>query len=105
MTLSLCLLTGVTAVGAPSASAVGSSACRYPVGGLKGDVAFNGVNYRTGPGTRYASKAQLYKGDDLRPTCSRGDWLYAKLTRRSKGGLPAGTRGWVRIDMLKLIVG
>ncbi|WP_107382758.1 SH3 domain-containing protein [Streptomyces agglomeratus] len=65
----------------------------------------NGVNYRTGPGTGYSSKGFLYSGDDLRVYCGKGDWYYTKLIYRSKSGLPAGTYGWIRSDMLLQLAG
>ncbi|MDI1453036.1 hypothetical protein NHG22_04285 [Streptomyces sp. ATE26] len=54
------LLTAVTllagaAVAAPAASAVGSSACHYNVTRETSRVTVDGVNFRTGLGTGYAS--------------------------------------------------
>ncbi|MEU9167717.1 hypothetical protein AB0D34_07970 [Streptomyces sp. NPDC048420] len=67
----------------------------------------NGARFRTGPGTSYSAKGSLYKSDRLRDYCTRasGDylWFYAKLTKKSAGGLPAGTYGWIRIDMMRTL--
>lgn len=65
----------------------------------------NGWNYRTGPGTTYASKGYLYRGDKLTVLCSRGNWDYSQLAQRSKSGIPKGTRGWVRDDGLYQLAG
>ncbi|MFF2206347.1 hypothetical protein [Streptomyces sp. NPDC058145] len=98
------LLAGAAAVAAPTASAVGSSACHYNVTRETSTVTVNGVNFRTGPGTGYASKGLLYKGDTYVAYCGvrKGTaahpqaWLYTKLSHRSKSGLASGTWGWVR---------
>nr|WP_256098664.1 hypothetical protein [Streptomyces agglomeratus] len=47
----------------------------------------------------------MYSGDDLRVYCGKGDWYYTKLIYRSKSGLPAGTYGWIRSDMLLQLAG
>ncbi|MET9461079.1 hypothetical protein ABZY05_39555 [Streptomyces canus] len=101
--LSVSLLTGAAVALAPSASAVGSSACTVNFPDDNGTVSTNGVNYRSGPGTSYSSKGLVYKGDRVREYCltSRGGklWYYTKLLKKSQGGLPAGTYGWLRADM------
>jgi len=104
LTTAVTLLVGVAAVAAPNASAVGSSACRYHITRQTSTITTNGVNIRTGPGTGYASKGLLYKGDTFVATCGvlKGPknhpkaWMYSKLLHRSKSGLPAGTWGWIR---------
>ncbi|MEU0027410.1 SH3 domain-containing protein [Streptomyces sp. NPDC006335] len=91
---------------APTASAVGSSACTVNTPDGDDVVTVNGANFRTGPGTSYSVKGSLYKGDRLRDYCTRAGsdgylWFYAKLTQKSAGGLPSGTYGWIRIDMMR----
>jgi uncharacterized protein YraI len=103
--VSASLLAGAALAMAPAASAVGSSACSYNLADHNAEVAYNGVNYRTGPGTGYSSKGYLYSGDDLRVYCGKGDWYYTKLIYRSRSGLPAGTYGWIRSDMLLQLAG
>lgn len=104
LTTAVTLLVGAAAMAAPSASAVGSSACRYHITPATSTVTASGVNFRTGPGTGYAAKGLLYKGDTFVASCGvlkgpvehRQAWIYAKLLHRSKSGLAAGTWGWVR---------
>lgn len=104
LTAAIAALFGGALAMAPTASAVGSSACRYHVTPDTSTVIVNGVNFRTGPGTGYASKGLLYKGDTFIASCGvlkgsvkhRQAWVYATLPHRSKSGLSAGTRGWVR---------
>ncbi|WP_329020482.1 SH3 domain-containing protein [Streptomyces sp. NBC_01601] len=107
VTLSASLLAGTAAALAPAASAatLGSSACSYNITDHDATVGYNGVNYRSGPGTSYASKGFLYSGDDLRVYCGKSGWYYTKLISRSKSGLPAGTYGWIRKDMLLQLAG
>ncbi|MEO3976784.1 SH3 domain-containing protein [Streptomyces sp. CAU 1734] len=95
--LSVSLLTGGALVLAPSASA-DSNCSTYD----QGAEAKNGINFRTGPSTSYASKGLLYKADRLALYCKSGSWYKAKLVKRSKSGLKAGTTGWVRQDMIRL---
>lgn len=95
--LSVSLLAGGAAVLAPTASA--ASDCASYDQGAEADG--NGINFRTGPSTSYASKGRLYNADQLGLYCKSGSWYKAKLIKRSKGGLPAGTYGWIRQDMLK----
>lgn len=105
LTTAVTLLVGAAAMAAPNASAVGSSACRYNITRATSTVTASAVNFRTGPGTGYAAKGMLYKGDKfiascgvLKGTAAKGydAWMYAKLSHRSKSGLAAGTWGWVR---------
>ncbi|MBQ0890702.1 SH3 domain-containing protein [Streptomyces sp. RM72] len=103
--LSVSLLAGGAAALAPAASAASASTCTYNIADHNAVVGYNGVNYRTGPGTGYTSKGFLYSGDDLRIYCGKGDWYYSKLIYRSKSGLSAGTYGWIRKDMLVNLAG
>ena len=103
--LSVSLLGGTAAALAPAASAAGSSACTYNITDHNAIVGYNGVNYRTGPGTSYSSKGFLYNGDDLRVYCGKSDWYYTKLIYRSKSGLSAGTYGWIRKHMRLQLAG
>ncbi|MFE1190086.1 hypothetical protein [[Kitasatospora] papulosa] len=64
--LSVSLLAGTAAVLAPTASAASASTCTYNVADHDARVDGNGVNYRTGPSTGYASKGFLYDNDRLR---------------------------------------
>lgn len=96
--LSVSLLTGGAAVLAPAASAAGSDCSTYDQGA---EVDGNGINFRSGPSTSYASKGLVYNKDQLALYCKSGSWYKAKLAKRSKGGLKAGTAGWIRQDMIK----
>lgn len=100
LTAAAALLTSGALVAAPSASAVGSSACRFHITLERHKVLVDGLNFRTGPGTNYLAKGLLYKGDKYVPKCgvrtNNKAWSYVKLTQRSKSGLKAGTWGWVR---------
>ncbi|WP_328689928.1 SH3 domain-containing protein [Streptomyces sp. NBC_01390] len=97
----LSVTAALTVTTAPAAHAVGeTSKCTVNWSNFGATVAKNGWNYRTGPGTTYASKGYLYRGDKLTVLCSRGNWDYSQLTQRSKSGIPKGTRGWVREDGL-----
>jgi uncharacterized protein YraI len=101
--LSVSLLTGAAVALAPSASAVGSSACTVNTPDGDGTVNTNGANYRSGPGTSYSSKGLVYRGDRVRSYCVKSTdgklWYYTKLLKKSQGGLPAGTYGWLRADL------
>ncbi|MET8605564.1 SH3 domain-containing protein [Streptomyces rubiginosohelvolus] len=103
--LSTSLLAGGAAALAPTASAAGSASCSYNIADHNAVADGNGINYRTGPSTSYASKGFLYDGDDLRVYCGKGTWYYTKLIHRSKSGMAKGTYGWVRSDMLLQLAG
>jgi len=91
----------LTVTAAPAAQAAGENRlCTKNWPNYPAEVAKNAWNYRTGPGTGYASKGYLYRGDDLKVFCSRGNWNFAALTHRSKSGIPKGTKGWIRNDGL-----
>jgi uncharacterized protein YraI len=86
----------LTLTSATSASAASEpSTCTTRFADHPGKIIANAFNYRTGPGTRYASKGFLYRGDKIKLRCARGDWYYGTLTARSKSGLKAGTSGWL----------
>lgn len=104
--LALAAAATLTVTTAPAAHAVGEhSKCTTNWSNFGATVAKNGWNYRTGPGTTYASKGYLYRGDKLTVLCSRGNWDYSQLAQRSKSGIPKGTRGWVRDDGLYQLAG
>ncbi|WP_331752279.1 SH3 domain-containing protein [Streptomyces sp. NBC_00829] len=58
-------------------------------------VTGNGVNFRRGAGTAYGAIGSLYRYDQGRRIGSHGAWIRLRLTSKSKGGLPAGSTGWV----------
>ncbi|MFF4346395.1 SH3 domain-containing protein [Streptomyces sp. NPDC001530] len=100
----MALAPGATA----ATAAVGSSACNGHYG--NGDsralkVTASGVNLRTGPATSYGSKGLLNKGDTASGVCwktkSGRTWLYVKLSKKTKSGLPKGTYGWVYSSYVK----
>jgi uncharacterized protein YgiM (DUF1202 family) len=96
----------LTVAAAPAADAVGeSSKCTINWTNFPATVGKNGWNLRTGPSSAYVSRGLLYRGDRVTVLCSRGAWNYTQLPRRSKSGLPAGTRGWVREDGLVSLAG
>ena len=90
---------------APTVSAASSRTCTYNLTDFTATVDGDGVNYRTGPSTRYTAKGRLYDGDRLRIYCGKGNWYYSSLAKRSAGGLAKGTVGWVRSDMLYQLAG
>lgn len=96
----------LTVAGAPAAHAVGEhSKCTVNWPDFGATVSKNAWNLRTGPSTAYASRGYLYRGDRLTVLCSRGNWDYTQLTRRSASGLAKGTKGWVRQDGLVRLAG
>lgn len=103
--LSAALMAGGATALAPAASAATASSCTYNLADHNAQVDGNGINYRSGPGTSYASKGYLYDGDDLRIYCGKGAWYYGKLISRSKSGMAANTYGWIRSDMLLSLAG
>lgn len=98
VTLSASLLAGGALAIAPSASAASDCSTYDQSAGVDG----NGINFRTGAGTSYASKGMLYSKDTLGIYCQKNGWYYAKLKKKSSSGLKAGTAGWIRKDMVKL---
>ncbi|WFB08894.1 SH3 domain-containing protein [Streptomyces sp. LX-29] len=102
MAVSVALSFGGVVAMAPTASAVNSSACRFNSPDVNVKVDSTGARLRSGPGKRYASKGVLTKGDSFRYWCRTGgmkdydkSWSYGKILKRTKSGIPAGTRGWV----------
>ncbi|MEU9790581.1 SH3 domain-containing protein [Streptomyces sparsogenes] len=100
--LTASLLLGGSMALAPTASAVGSSACRFNSPDVNFKVRTSGATFRTGPGKRYHVIGTLYRGDSFRYYCRTGglkdfrkSWSYGKLLKRSRSGIPAGTKGWV----------
>lgn len=55
----------------------------------------NGVNFRTGPGTGYASKGLLYKNDWGKKVATKGSWIKLQLGKKSRSGLAKNSTGWV----------
>ncbi|MCX4682127.1 SH3 domain-containing protein [Streptomyces sp. NBC_01433] len=100
--IALSATAGLAVVTAPAAHAVGeNSKCTVNWShGEAGTVSKNGWNLRTGPTTGYVSRGVLYRGDTVKLLCSRGNWDYTELSKRSKSGMAKGTRGWVRSDGL-----
>ncbi|MGW0538313.1 SH3 domain-containing protein [Streptomyces sp. NPDC003032] len=104
--LALATAAALTVTTAPAAHAVGeNSKCTVNWSNFGATVSKNGWNYRTGPSTAYASRGYLYRGDKVTVLCSRGNWDYSQLTKRSKSGIPKGTKGWVRDDGLYQLAG
>ncbi|GAA2059820.1 hypothetical protein GCM10009801_00840 [Streptomyces albiaxialis] len=81
----------VLTTGAPSASAVGSSACSKNLPNTKVAVTET-VNLRTGPGKSYTSRGLVGKGDNkFYAACERGNWVYGKVLK----GANKGKKGWI----------
>ncbi|MET9779134.1 hypothetical protein ABZ023_33630 [Streptomyces sp. NPDC006367] len=90
--LSVSLLADDAAALAPTASAASSDCSTYDQG-----AEADGINFRTGPSTSYKSKGLVCNRDQLALYCKSGSWYKAKITKRSKGGLPAArTAGYAR---------
>ncbi|MFH0245872.1 SH3 domain-containing protein [Streptomyces sp. HK10] len=87
------LLTGGAVAMAPSAAAVGSSACTKNIANYSGDITASAVHLRSGPSTGYTSKGLLYRNTDVYVYCtaSGGSWSYLKAT----SGANSGRYGWV----------
>ncbi|MEV0317131.1 SH3 domain-containing protein [Streptomyces sp. NPDC050658] len=85
------MVTTSIVLGAPSASAVGSSACTDNNPNTKVAIT-DTVNFRTGPGTKYTSKGLVGKGDKkFYQYCERGRWAYGKVLK----GAHKGKKGWI----------
>ena len=83
---STALLLGGAVATAPAASAAGS--CNYNYPDAWWYLNTNGVNFRSGPSTKYVSVGVLYKSDRIWVTCGDwrrpdGIWMYGK--RKSTG--------------------
>ncbi|MFF8919440.1 hypothetical protein ACF08M_40700 [Streptomyces sp. NPDC015032] len=84
------LVGGVVAL-APTASAVGRSACTVEVTPGTWKTTVGSVNLRNGPSTRYYSKGLLSKGTKFRSSCGKGQWDYVKVL----SGAHKNTYGWI----------
>ncbi|MCC4319861.1 SH3 domain-containing protein [Streptomyces malaysiensis] len=97
--LSAALMLGGSVALAPTASAVGASACQFNSPDVNFKVSTSGAKFRTGPGKRYRAIGTLYRGDSFRYFCrTRGfekSWSYGKILKRTTTGIRPGTRGWV----------
>jgi hypothetical protein len=100
--LSAVLMLGGSIAMAPTASAVGSSACRFNSPDVNFKVVTSGARFRSGPGSKYRAKGTLYRGDSFRYFCRTGglggfmkSWSYGKILKRTTSGIKPGTRGWV----------
>ncbi|MET8676050.1 SH3 domain-containing protein [Streptomyces sp. NPDC004647] len=95
--LALVAATGLTMATAPVANAANSSSCTYNIKDQDIWPTSNGVNLRNGPGTGHYAKGQLHSRDRLTALCGKGGgrWVYAKLDKRSRYGMRAGTHGWI----------
>ncbi|MBL1095396.1 SH3 domain-containing protein [Streptomyces coffeae] len=97
--LSAVLMLGGSVALAPTASAVGPSACRFNSPNVNLKVDTSGARFRTGPGQRYRAIGTLYRGDSFRYYCRtrvfEKSWSYGKILKRTTSGIRAGTSGWV----------
>ncbi|WP_432587881.1 SH3 domain-containing protein [Streptomyces sp. HD1123-B1] len=97
--LSAALVLGGSVAMAPTASAVGMSACRFNSPDVTFTVDTSGARFRAGPGKGHRAIGTLYRGDSFRYFCRTRvfakSWSYGKLMKRTTSGLHAGTRGWV----------
>ncbi|WP_106982652.1 SH3 domain-containing protein [Streptomyces megasporus] len=95
----LALLTGGAVAMAPSAAAVGSSACTKNVTDYNGYTTASAVHLRSGPSTGYTSKGLLYRSTDVRVYCTAksGSWSYLKVT----SGANSGKYGWVSSSYIR----
>ncbi|WP_199185707.1 SH3 domain-containing protein [Streptomyces carminius] len=87
----LALLTGGAVAMAPSAAAVGSSACTKNVTDYNGYTTASAVHLRSGPSTSYTSKGLLSRSTDVRVYCTKGSWSYLKVSE----GANRNKSGWV----------
>ncbi|MEC3996764.1 SH3 domain-containing protein [Actinacidiphila sp. DG2A-62] len=55
----------------------------------------NGLRFRTKSNFRGYVRGQLYRGDRVQVLGWSGHWMHVRLTKRSHGGLRAGSAGWV----------
>ncbi|MFF3950569.1 SH3 domain-containing protein [Streptomyces sp. NPDC001902] len=87
---------------APTASAVGSSACTTNIKDQDVWPLTNGLRFRTGPGTSYTATGLLYTSDRLTARCRKGSWYYVSTDKKTKTGIKAGTYGWVSASYLDI---
>ncbi|MFI0813505.1 hypothetical protein [Streptomyces echinatus] len=93
-------LAGGALATAPTASAVGSTACNSDWYYFNGHINTNGVYLRSGPGTKYTARGLLSKGTRTYFYCYRSiphqrAWGYIKVM----SGPNKGVKGWVRNDL------
>lgn len=90
-------MAGGAVVTAPTAAAVGASACNTPdaqPGNLRVDTT---IHLRSGPSTNYTSRGLLQKGTEIRYRCSKNTgpgavrWHYGQVI----SGANNGKYGWV----------
>ncbi|MEU2357701.1 SH3 domain-containing protein [Streptomyces misionensis] len=97
--IALVAAAGATLAAAPTASAVGSSACTGGTLNWSGHIQRASlVNLRSGPGTSYSSYGLVSNGTRLTLVCHKTvnhgysyGWDYVKI----RSGSHAGTYGWV----------
>ncbi|MGW2055889.1 SH3 domain-containing protein [Streptomyces sp. NPDC001840] len=78
-----------TPIGARQVVTADFNSCGY-------EVKAKAVKLRTRPGARHKAVGVLYRGDAVYATKSKGSWYRVETHfRRTKSGLPIGTRGWV----------
>ncbi|SNT34079.1 SH3 domain-containing protein [Actinacidiphila glaucinigra] len=99
---SAALLLGGGIALAPTASAVGSSACTANI--TDQDVwPDNGLRFRSGPGISYTAKGLLYTSDRLTARCRKGtSWYYVSTDTKTRTGIAKGTYGWVSASYLDI---
>ncbi|MFI2317838.1 SH3 domain-containing protein [Streptomyces sp. CB00072] len=96
----LLVAVGATLATASPAAAVGTSACTTHRYDWKAETNTASVNFRSGPGTSYASKGLLAKGTKHLFRCFSSSkpagysWSYIKVT----SGPHSGVWGWIRSD-------
>ncbi|MEU4098046.1 SH3 domain-containing protein [Streptomyces sp. NPDC026673] len=94
-------LLGGSFVLAPTASAVGSSACTANVTDQDVWPYTDGLRLRTGPGTGYSIKGLLYESDRLTARCRKGtSWYDISTDTKTRTGIAKGTYGWVSASYL-----
>ncbi|MET8289457.1 MULTISPECIES: hypothetical protein [unclassified Streptomyces] len=102
VTATAAVMLGGAIATAPTASAADSSSCDSARYTLTAHINTNGVNLRSGPGTKYTSKGLLSKGTKDRLYCHSPQtsatvpyWDYIKVTT----GPNKNIKGWVRDDL------
>lgn len=88
------LLAGGVAL-APTASAVGSSACTANVTDQDIWPYTDGVRFRSGPGTSFSAMGLLYESDQLTVRCRKGSWYYVSTDTKTRTGIARNTYGWI----------
>lgn len=91
---SLAGLVGGAVVLAPSASAVGVSACQSPH--KENERVTQNMNFRTGPGTKYTSRGIVTRQTTVYVACLAKGYGYVKPTE----GAWKGKVGWVSASYL-----